>query len=69
MDNRNNRNNGTSEFFSWFIIALLFAGGGWPIALFLLFRKKARSVCLFVCKRTPGGKLSLSPFCECACGA
>ena len=39
MDNRNNRNNGTSEFFSWFIIALLFAGGGWPIALFLLFRK------------------------------
>ena len=38
MDNRNNENN-KSEFFSWFVIILLFAGGGWPIALFLLIRK------------------------------
>ena len=38
MDNRNNGNN-KSEFFSWFVIILLFAGGGWPIALFLLIRK------------------------------
>ena len=39
MDNRNNRDNNKSEFFSWFIIILLFAGGGWPIAPFLLIRK------------------------------
>ena len=38
MDNSNNENN-KSEFFSWFVIILLFAGGGWPIALFLLIRK------------------------------
>ena len=39
MDNRNNKHNQKTEFFSWFIIILLFAGGGWPIALFLLIRK------------------------------
>ena len=39
MDNRNNGNN-KSEFFSWFVIILLFASGwGWPFALFLLIRK------------------------------
>ena len=31
---------------------------------FRLFRKKARSVCLFICKRTHNGKLSLPPFCD-----
>ncbi len=35
---------------------------------FLLFRKKARSARLFACKRAHYGSLSLSPFCECACG-
>ena len=39
MDNRNDRRNHGSEFFSWFIIVLLFAAGGWPLALFLLIRK------------------------------
>ena len=32
--------------------------------LLLLFRKKSRSVCLFVCKRTHNGKLSLPTFCD-----
>ena len=31
---------------------------------FLLYRKKARSVRLFVCKRTHDGSRSLPPFCE-----
>jgi 5-bromo-4-chloroindolyl phosphate hydrolysis protein len=39
MDNRNNRDNNKSDFFSWFIIIFLFAGGAWPLALFLLIRK------------------------------
>ena len=35
MNNRRNK----SDFFSWFVIILLFASGFWPIALFLLIRK------------------------------
>ncbi len=35
MNNRGNR----SDLFSWFVIFFFFASGGWPIALFLLFRK------------------------------
>ena len=35
-----------------------------PASLFLLFRKKARSTHLFVCKRTHDGSLSLPPFCD-----
>lgn len=39
-------------------------------SLLLLFRKKARSACLFGCKRPHNGTLSLPPFCEQApCGA
>ena len=37
-------------------------------SLFLLFRKKARSAYLFVCKRTHDGSLSLPPFYEYAFG-
>lgn len=36
---------------------------------FLLFRKKARLVCLFACKRAHNGTLSLSPFYESTFGA
>ena len=39
-----------------------------PAALFLLFRKKARSAQLLTCKRICNVSLSLPPFCEYAFG-